>query len=350
MTFTVTYRAADGAVREERMEAAGRGECFAQYRARGITPISVKEGDFVSRRERGSSRDGKNGSRAGRAELERGKRIPYVFLIAFIVLIGGGLWCWRWGGGRGTTALPEKMQERNLPKATLPKEMAPAKKPGPAAAPAVTNNAAAVSEAAKKPKERHDTISIHTNNLGKVVEKWIGADGKKHMSVRYARKPVFDNASDDQLAMAVGGGGTQAIAPIPMAATSEQEFLESLKKPIVIDDDDPERVKRIKEAVIAARETMKQMMDEGKSYREALAEHQKLVNENVETRNQCMAELKQLVDAGDREGAEHYLKTMNVALEQMGIPALTMPMSREELNAARQRRKKELEAAKRSGK
>ena len=50
MTFTVTYRGADGAIREERVEAASRGECFAQCRARGIAPLSVKEGDFASRR------------------------------------------------------------------------------------------------------------------------------------------------------------------------------------------------------------------------------------------------------------------------------------------------------------
>ena len=83
------------------------------------------------------------------------------------------------------------------------------------------------------------------------------------MSVKYARKPVFDNASDDQLAMAVGGGGTQAIAPIPMTAASEAEFLKSLERPIVISEDDSEQVKRLKEAVRNAREAMKQMMDEG---------------------------------------------------------------------------------------
>ena len=44
MTFTVTYRGADGALREEAVEAAGRAECFAQCRARGIVPVSVKEG------------------------------------------------------------------------------------------------------------------------------------------------------------------------------------------------------------------------------------------------------------------------------------------------------------------
>ena len=38
MTFTVTYRGADGALREEAVDAAGRAECFAQMKARGIVP------------------------------------------------------------------------------------------------------------------------------------------------------------------------------------------------------------------------------------------------------------------------------------------------------------------------
>ena len=44
MTFAVTFRGADGALREEAVEAASRGECFAQMKARGIVPVSVKEG------------------------------------------------------------------------------------------------------------------------------------------------------------------------------------------------------------------------------------------------------------------------------------------------------------------
>ena len=44
MTFAATYRDADGALREERLEASSRGECFAQMKARGIAPMSVKEG------------------------------------------------------------------------------------------------------------------------------------------------------------------------------------------------------------------------------------------------------------------------------------------------------------------
>ena len=70
MTFTVTYRGADGALVTDAVEAANRAECFAQMKARGITPMGVKEGGSVSRRERRSRRDGGNGSRAERTILQ----------------------------------------------------------------------------------------------------------------------------------------------------------------------------------------------------------------------------------------------------------------------------------------
>ena len=347
MTFTVMYRGKDGALREETVEATGRSDCLEQMRARGIVPVSVKEGARKGRRHDGGSQNGRDEARPSHG----GMLWKTAILVAVVLAVAAGLWWWLVAREDTRPAKPKAatvVKDVKSPKAPQrPPETAPAKA-GQRKVQAVpeTNQVADV----KPPKERHDTVSIHTNNLGKVVEKWIGADGKLHMSVRYARKPVFDNASDDQLAMAMAGDGAQSIAPIPMTATSEQEFLESLKNPIVINDDDPEKVKQIKTAVSEARAQMKQMIDNGMSYREALAEHQRLVNENVDTRNQCMAELKSLVDAGDHEGAERYMKTMNVALGQMGIPALTMPMSREELSAARQRRREEKEAAKQDGK
>ena len=72
MTFTVTYRGADGALVTEAVEAANRAECFAQMKARGITPMGVKEGGSVSRRERRSRRDGGREDREERRDRKGG--------------------------------------------------------------------------------------------------------------------------------------------------------------------------------------------------------------------------------------------------------------------------------------
>ena len=331
MNFTVTYRGSDGALRKVCIEASGRTECVEKCRVQGIMPISVKN----AREDDG---DSKNAFTSGIKGFYSKKMI---WLIAGMLAIGSAVLSLMQGGdGRNADKRGKAAAEESLKKRNEPKPVSQATQTS-----VVTNIASATAtnaiEKVQKPREKRNVISIHTNNLGKIVEKWIDANGRKRMSVKYARKPVFDNASDDQLAMAVGGGGTQAIAPIPMTAASEAEFLKSLERPIVISEDDSEQVKRLKEAVRNAREAMKQLMDDGMSYREALAEHQKTVNENVDTRNVCAAELKVLVDAGDREGAEQYIKTMNIALEQMGIEPLSMPMSRDELNAAREKRRQE---------
>ena len=42
MTFTVTYRGADGALRTEAVEAASRGDCLAQMKARGVSVQGVE--------------------------------------------------------------------------------------------------------------------------------------------------------------------------------------------------------------------------------------------------------------------------------------------------------------------
>ena len=55
MTFTVTYRGADGAMCEEAVEAAGRAECVAKCRRRGIVPASIREGGHVAKRRDAAS-------------------------------------------------------------------------------------------------------------------------------------------------------------------------------------------------------------------------------------------------------------------------------------------------------
>ena len=58
MVFTVTYRAKDGALREERVEAASRAECVAACHEWGITPTGIREGRSGKSAASPSGRDG----------------------------------------------------------------------------------------------------------------------------------------------------------------------------------------------------------------------------------------------------------------------------------------------------
>ena len=210
MTFTVTYRGADGALREERIEAANRAECFAQCRARGIAPLSVKEGDFVSRRARKdeggkTSRveraervegKGKNGrvERVGHVE-GRGRVVAYALSVALVALIGGGTWWWM---RRDGAAAPVRVRPEAPKKAEAKVSPAQPAKAEPAAAPvpdAPTNRPSVY------PTNEHSIVlkrpvvafSAQTNDEGRVVEHIRTDDGKLHTNIYSLKPPTFES-------------------------------------------------------------------------------------------------------------------------------------------------------------
>ena len=108
MVFTVTYRAKDGALREERIEAASRAGCMAECRRRGIAPKGIREGG------KGKGRDG---ARPSRVEAGGdGKRTTARWVAAAVVVaaVAGGAW-WLFGGRDG--ARPSQAEASAKPKA-----------------------------------------------------------------------------------------------------------------------------------------------------------------------------------------------------------------------------------------
>ena len=105
MTFTVTYRGADGAVREELVEAAGRGECLAQCRARGIAPISVAERRSDGKIRR-SNHETRRSNGDARLSIRKTQRSILAAVAVMMALAGGGAWWWlgrdKARGGTGT--------------------------------------------------------------------------------------------------------------------------------------------------------------------------------------------------------------------------------------------------------
>ena len=147
-------------------------------------------------------------------------------------------------------------------------------------------------------------------------------------------KPVFEHSTDQLIAMAMTSAqGGASMPPLPgIGARDNAEFVKSLKKPIVINDDDSENVKAVKQLVQQTREEIVQLMEENPnmSFSDILQEHRKIHNENVDIKAQTTRELQKIIDEGDIEGAKKFRTTMNFALQQMGISEITTPITEEE--------------------
>ena len=121
MTCAVTYRGKDGSLREEAVEAASRAECFAQCKARGIMPVSVKEGARKGRRQDGGSPSGRNESRPSRSDSSNRSRTIWraAILAASVLAVAGGAWWWLASreAARPPEPAPVKAKSAEKPKA-----------------------------------------------------------------------------------------------------------------------------------------------------------------------------------------------------------------------------------------
>lgn len=159
-------------------------------------------------------------------------------------------------------------------------------------------------------------------NKFKIVETVVTADGKRH---RLLSDPpgISEFGTDQLIAMALqSADGRGAPMPGMSGKSLDAQFKESLKTPIVINEDDSPELKKIKQDVIAAREDMAAMIEEGRSVADVLQETVKVNKENAETRKTCLKEYREILQSGDLDSAKKYLLKINIALQQMGIKEL----------------------------
>ncbi len=104
MTFTVTYRAKDGALREERVEAASRAGCVAECRKRGIAPTGIREGRSGKSAASSKGRDKRGPSRVGERGDNKRTTARWVATAVVVATVAGGAWWWNCGRGADAPA------------------------------------------------------------------------------------------------------------------------------------------------------------------------------------------------------------------------------------------------------
>lgn len=163
-----------------------------------------------------------------------------------------------------------------------------------------------------------------TNQNGRVIEEIVTKDGRKHR-IFHDPKPIFDFASDQLLAMALSMRPGQEIAPLPIDDSIEKDFFESLKTPITISEEDSDAVKQLKQDVIAARQTALEMTRQGMTFREILAEHQRLHNNNAATTLEAQRMVDELIADGDIDLAQDFAIKVNGQFNEKGIAPVIVP-------------------------
>lgn len=303
MKFCVKHRTGSGVIAEITIEAADRSGVFAELSRRGITAISVAEGEAKPAKRHSTKKSSGASGNLGKwcagvaAALAIGAGV-YLFLQSDM---GQGDDVATKPKGKITSQTPAKA-EKNGKADDLTNTAISQNDATPIAMDGSTNDVA--SAAPPKPKKKF-----------RVIRKDEG------------KKKLFHNIADIYISRVVNSQpGNLIIGTINYDRFPEQ-FRKALEEPITIDKDDtPEEVAK-KQAVIDTRAELKKMLDDGvdiaEVMREAEAESRRLWN----YRRSLHLELAKAVKEGkfSANDMQDYVDAANMMLKDNGMEPMKYP-------------------------
>jgi len=323
MNFIVTYRAGNGALREERIEAASRAECVAECKRRGIAPIKIAEGGGRAVSTKPPRGDGRTKPGMWRAAV----------LTAVLAAVAGGAWWWYGHAGRVT--LPAAREDTCPPKAEKPKAAEKPQKPRRTEqATAETASRSDARPPKKKPiDDGHYREDFHTNMYGYVINPpstpVVFTNGPDVASMSIGEK-VFRNTAEQKIADLL----TMELGETLVGDASSlygrgfvRQLVKAAENPPAIEEDDTDEVKELKLAVREATQDLKKRLDAGEDVGAAMKSLRDEMQNLALYRKDLEKEVAKIARRGDitEDDLKDFVAAANQMLSERGAKPITMP-------------------------
>ena len=304
MTFTVTYRAKDGALREERVEAANRAECVAECRRRGIAPTKIAEG-----------RSGKSAS-SGRARSPSGpqRRLTgnaAILAAVVIAAIAGGVWWFSARSASGPYQAPAKPKVEK-PKTEKPKTKTPAPKPT-TTPPAPKPAAKPAPFKAKTKPEKTAEVEPPEISQERILAHYSAINPKLVRD-----HELFKHDSDIMIADVITARPGERLIDLELDRDFDRKFAASLSEPIAPHEKDTDEDRRVKDAVTQTRQILAERMAAGESPAQVIREARRDLNKIADYRDLLESELHKLADTEDEAYLDSFVAEANKLLDEYG--------------------------------
>lgn len=314
MNWSVTYRAKNGSPTVDVFEAESRGALFKVLADKGISAIKIEEGA----RERPRAK-----AHCQSPKIVRG-------IVAGAAVVGLAFTAWYLLATRTESPNPKTVSAPKKPSKIV--EVRPAiSRPKP------------VEEKVEPPKP---DPNARPTKVGEVVNGYVLLpSGRLHRrqgvitnSVASRAKGayhIFDHACDNEIACYLSiKPGDSLVGPARYTGRFKDKFLESLKTPIIVTQDDTPEQAQLKRDVIAAKLELKDALDRGEDIEQIMLdtrqELQDLARYKMELRKQ-FHEMRR-TEGSKEEDVETLLEACNKMLESRGIAPMKFgPITRRKL-------------------
>lgn len=303
MEYTVTYRDETGKIARMTYVAESRKACLSEFKSRrGISVISITEGASDTKRSR--------------IDWLLMRRFPFP-LITFAIVISAGLCVLYFvDTDEGTPPKTDKISSSRL--ATV--------KP-------TTNHIAKPQEAKNFNPNRNELKNVATNKWGH-PKHWgtIKLHAAHTSFLARTSMPLEERIFQRRVDRGIAGllviePGTDLIGTDDFGDDFTRSFLRSLNYPIIVEDDDPEDVKEIKQAVIDTKKELKALHDKGEDIAEIMRKTRKELRELGLYREELRKEIDKFrkKDGTTIQDMEDIVNAANLMLKERGIKEIAYP-------------------------
>lgn len=309
MTFTVTYRGKDGSLREEVLEAVNRAACVETCHARGITPMTIREG----RSGRGRAENASTSPRGG---------LPWkaALLSAVVLVVVCGAWWFL------------SSREDNIRAQAAPKVKSVSQKPVPKDEPpkatAVETNSATTFVVPELPTVVNAT-SGKKGNAAKPAEpeargQLRGTEARIERAKARGDRRIFVHDSECYLSnFAIPG---EQVPPTPFEKDMVEDLMKALDEPITVDmNEDSETDIQMKNIVQGMKDEIKEYLKNGGTVESYLAELQKRQDREANYYSEAFAMVNKSAKEDDPAMAYELWKKTNEHLQKQGIRTMPLP-------------------------
>jgi len=311
MCYIVTYRNNGGLHETIRLEAESRAALFAELSKRGISAIRVEEATGKAKR-----------AKQAKAAVASRKPSPVRGLFAGIVVIALAVAAWYY-------LLPtiEQVKAKREKKTSLIAEATPEI----AAQPSVRE--VEPEEEPDKPlppqkigEIRDGMLLLPNGDMQKVTN--VITSNVARVNTKYK---IFSHHSENTIASILSIQPGQNMVGTPRYnGRFTEDFLESLKEPIIPTEEDSEDDRTLKRLVTEAKIQLKIAYDNGEDIEDIILQARKECQELARYKQQIKAmTMQEMKKCETEEDVESFIEAANLMLEQKGIAPLELgPISK----------------------